>query len=643
MTDPTCLRSLLEQVGDWVWECDLEGRMTYISESVEKFTGYRAEEVIGAPFHDRIHGVDAKEAETAFRQLVAAAQPFSRVQRNALHKSGHLIDVEINGMPLLDQDGRLQGFCGVTRDFTSQQRMLQELKESKQRLGQAQRIAHIGNWEFDLVNDSLYWSDEIYRIFEIDPDRFEATYEGFLQVVHPDDRSRVDRTFREAVERRQPYEVHHRLLMQDGRIKYVQEQCQTFYDEQDRPIRSIGTVQDVTRLTEAERRLSDSERRFRSLVEQSPLSIQIYSSTGEVLLANKAWERLWGTSAEQLAGYNVLRDSQLVKKGVMPYIERGFSGEALTTPAIIYDPSELPWVPREQANTERWIQSFIYPIKDERGEVVEVVLMHEDVTERYVAQERQKKIEQELSQYRERLEQLVIQRTAELKTANDELAAFSYSVSHDLRAPLRSIDGFSQALLEDYEAVLDDTGRDYLSRVRNATQRMGQLIDDLLMLSRLSRREMSCERIDLSALAEQAVEELREHQPQRRVVVEIEPQMRVLADAKLISIALSNLLGNAWKYTATRARPHIRVGCREENGTVAYFVRDNGVGFDMKYADKLFGAFQRLHKSSEFEGSGIGLATVARIIHRHGGKVWAEAKEDAGACFYFTLGEERGE
>jgi signal transduction histidine kinase len=248
-----------------------------------------------------------------------------------------------------------------------------------------------------------------------------------------------------------------------------------------------------------------------------------------------------------------------------------------------------------------------------------------------------KRAEEELQTHRDHLEELVAERTAALTVAYQELEGFSYSVSHDLRAPLRSMDGFSQALLEDYEERLDAEGVDYLRRIRASSQRMAGLIDDLLLLSRVARSEIERTSVDMSALAELVAAELREHDPEREVTVAIEPSVRVYADEPLLRVVLENLLGNAWKFTSGHPAAKIELGSIDDAGELAYFVRDDGAGFDMAFADKLFGAFQRLHSTSEFEGSGVGLATVQRIVHRHGGRVWAEAEVEGGATVYFTI------
>ena len=268
-----------------------------------------------------------------------------------------------------------------------------------------------------------------------------------------------------------------------------------------------------------------------------------------------------------------------------------------------------------------WMHDSHRLVKDEQDRPVELIGLWMDITAQKLAQEN-------------------VERTnTELTATNKELEAFAYSVSHDLRAPLRGIDGFSNALLEDYHDKLDDTGKDYLKRVRAGTQRMGGLIDDLLKLSRMTRIDMRHQTLDLGAIARKIAAELRRGEPERRVDFEIAPGITAHGDSALMKAALDNLLRNSWKFTSLREQARIELGVTEQEGERVYFVRDDGAGFDMAYADKLFGAFQRLHTSDEFEGAGIGLATVERIIRRHGGDVWAEGEVGKGATFYFTLME----
>jgi light-regulated signal transduction histidine kinase (bacteriophytochrome) len=245
--------------------------------------------------------------------------------------------------------------------------------------------------------------------------------------------------------------------------------------------------------------------------------------------------------------------------------------------------------------------------------------------------------EQVVKQLNVELEQRVKERTMQLEVANQELEAFSYSVSHDLRSPLRAIDGFSLAVLEDHGDQIGDSGKNYLQRIRAGAQRMGQLIDDMLKLSRVSRSTMKIQPTNLSELAEQCFRECQDAEPARNARISVTSGLFASCDHHLIKIALDNLIGNAWKYSSRKNDTCIEFGMRQNHDKHAFFVQDNGVGFDMQYANKLFGAFQRLHTVGEFPGTGIGLATVKRVISRHGGEIWAEAEPGRGATFYFTL------
>lgn len=266
----------------------------------------------------------------------------------------------------------------------------------------------------------------------------------------------------------------------------------------------------------------------------------------------------------------------------------------------------------------------------EDGTPVRVVGCHVDITERMQA-------ETELRKYQEHLEDLVAERTVELSVTNQELEAFSYSVSHDLRTPLRGIDGFSQILLEDYGDRLDEQGKNYLRQIRAASQRMGDLINDLLQLSRIGQAELHKESMDLSDLAWSVADRLRQNQPERKIEMIIQDGIMAWGDKHLLVIVMENLLGNSWKFTTRQPLGRIEVGAIKQDGKSICFVRDNGVGFDMKSAEKLFSPFQRLPSAQDFPGTGIGLSTVRRIIRRHGGQIWAEAEVGKGATFYFTL------
>ena len=272
----------------------------------------------------------------------------------------------------------------------------------------------------------------------------------------------------------------------------------------------------------------------------------------------------------------------------------------------------------------------VSPLRGKDGKLVGGVHVARDITER-------KRTEKELEQYRVHLEDLVEERTTELTAANQELEKFSYSVSHDLRAPLRHMSGFVELLLKHMESQLDKKGRHYIDAIAGSAKRMGILIDDLLAFSRMGRAEMKKKKISLNALVRSAIQDSQHEVHARDISWDIDDLPEVYGDPSMLSLVLSNLVSNAIKYTGTRPHAEIKLGYKNDNDEIIFFIRDNGIGFDMKYADKLFGVFQRLHTQSEFEGTGIGLANVQRIISRHGGRVWAEGAPGQGATFYFTV------
>ncbi|HEY9615405.1 MAG TPA: GAF domain-containing protein [Microcoleaceae cyanobacterium] len=361
------------------------------------------------------------------------------------------------------------------------------------RLQETQRLAHIGNWDYDLTTQTLTWSDETYRLFGLEPIQAEPTYDEFLNRIHPDDRPTLLAAIQQAIAECTLYDLDLRIIHTDGSIRYLAMKGQPFCNVAGRVTRLFGAMLDIT------------ERKYAEIAVQT--------------------------------------------------------------------------------------------------------------------------LNQELSKS-----------VVELTAVNRELEAFSYSVSHDLRAPLRSINGYSQALLEDCWDRLDHTGQRYLQRIRSATERMGELIDDVLILSRITRSDMTFQPVNLSELAQESLVDLRAANPDRQVDCQIQDQVIAWGDRTLLKVLLLNLLDNAWKFTSKQSHAHIEFATTEDNdGKLLYFVRDDGTGFDMAYADKLFGAFQRLHSAQDFLGTGIGLATAQRIVHRHGGKIWGESAIGQGATFFFTL------
>jgi PAS domain S-box-containing protein len=383
---------------------------------------------------------------------------------------------------------------------------------------------------------------------------------------------------------------------------------------------TISAIRDISDRKKTEEALRQSEERFRLLVSGvEDYAILILDREGRVVSWNNGAERIKGYRAEEILGQHFSRFYTTED------VERGKPVLALKLAAENGAFKDEGWRVRKDG-TRFWANVAITALHDRKGQLRGFGKVTRDSTERKQAQDALERQRNELARS-----------NAEMRAANRELEAFSYSVSHDLRAPLRSIDGFSLALLEDYSEKLDDEGKKHLERVRAATQRMGTLIDDLLNLARVTRASMRLEAVNVSEVATEVAEGLQKAQPDRKVDFRIEKGLDAMADSHLLRIALENLLGNAWKFTSKRASARIEFGKTKNNGTSAFFVRDDGAGFDSAYADRLFGAFQRLHAMTDFPGTGVGLATVQRIIHRHGGRVWAESSVGRGATFYFTL------
>jgi len=538
----------------------------------------------------------------------------------ALHKDGHEFPVEISLSPLETDKGLL--VSSSIRDISERKRAEEALRLSEQRFSSAFEFAAIG---IALVAPNGHWLRVNRALCALlGYSNNELLERTFQDITHPDDLDTDLEYLRQVLTGAlSTYQMEKRYFHKAGHIVWVLLSVSSVRNEKSGDVLYfISQIQDITKRKMAEEALLVSEERLRAVVKTANDAIITADIDGNIVDFNQASEMMFGLSNIEMEGKPLTilmpeRFRSAHMAGIRRYRKTGEApmlGKTVELTGLRSGGIEFPL----QFSVACWSsknQTFFTGVL-------------RDISER-------KRIEDEIRNLNKQLKR----QNSELSIINKELESFSYSVSHDLRAPLRAIDGFSLALLEDAGDQLLPDSKDHLGRIRAATVRMGRLIDDLLGLARTARRDLIREQVDLSRLAAEVISRLQAADPHRKVSVDIAPGMVAEGDRHLLEVVLENLLGNAWKFTSNRSHPHIEFGLWRTSPIQVYFVRDNGAGFDMKYADKLFHAFQRLHSAGEFPGTGVGLASVQRIIHRHGGRIWAESRSDEGARFYFHLGD----
>lgn len=627
-------RSITENAVDLIFIKDKARRYTFVNRSAKKLIGLPEEEILGKT-PEEIFGPEQGRIITDVDDRGFAGETVNKTRRLVINGKQYFFNTIQT--PLEVKDGEVTSIMGIVRDVT-------EFKQTEEALKSSQA----------LLKNVFDASPALITLTTVEDGRYLDANNAFFIAMGYARQDVLGKTsadlgmWGDPKDREKPKELllqngflrdyEASFRMKNGEIRDFLWNAVTIVVEGE--LSSANVLIDITDRLYAESAIKENEEalsrqlaEIEHLYETSPLGLAFMDKDLRFLRINQALAELNGASIEEHIGKTVRQVIPEMAHFIEPLYRKVInSGEPITNLAI-HGATSLG-----SDDKRDWLINY-YPVKAGDGSIMGVETVVQDITEI-------KDAERTLTRLNEELEARVAQRTVELAAANKELEAFAYSVSHDLRAPLRALDGFSQALLEDYLPLLDQEGRDYLNRIRAASQRMGQLIDDMLNLSRVTRVDFSCEPVDLSLTAGEIAARLQMEEPQREAEFVIQPGLQAWGDKSLLGILMENLLGNAWKFTAKLPVAKIEFGARQQadgagethGPAPVFFLRDNGVGFDPKYMDKLFRPFQRLHSSQEFPGTGIGLATVLRVVNRHGGKIWTESQVGSGATFFFTLG-----
>ena len=593
-------RSLIEASVDPLVTIAPDGKITDVNAATEAVTGCSRQELIGTDFSD--YFTQPEKARSGYQQVFREGGVHD-YELEIRHRDGRLTPVLYNASVYHDQAGKVIGVFAAARDISERKRSEQALRQSEERyralvLASAQIVW--GTPPEGLVEDMPMWREYTGQSLA------EVRGWGWLDAIHPEDRQTTEAAWTKALAERGIYETEYRIRRRDGCYRHFAIRGVPVLNE-DGSIREwVGICTDI----HERKQIEDEMRRQAALLNLAHDAILVCDMEQRIVFWNRGAEETYGWETKAAIGHVSPQFLHTEYPVPLPELlarvrQRGeWEGELKH---------------RTRDGTSIVVASRWSLQRDHHGAPSNILEINRDITER------------------KRLEDSLRQRTLELENSVGELEAFSYSVSHDLRAPLRSIDGFSQILLEDYHDQVDKEGQDCLRRIRVASQNMGQLIDALLQLSRVMRSELLREPVDLSLLALSTAALIQKAEPSRHVRFRVASGLQGRGDRRLLAVALQNLLQNAWKFTARNSESVVEFGSTQKDGKTAYFVRDNGVGFDMAYVNKLFTPFQRLHAKEQFEGTGIGLATVQRVIKRHGGKVWAEGAVGKGATFNFSL------
>ncbi len=653
-------RQVAECSGEFIWEVDANGLFTYANPVVEEILGYKPDEIIGNKhFYDFFHP-DIRETlkKTAF-EIIAKKEVFRHFPNPNIHRNGDTVILETSGLPVIDNKGTLLSYRGSDRDITERKKAEEALLASEEKYRTVADFTY--DWEdwMDPNGKYIYVSPSCEWITGYRPDEFIEDPKLVIKITYPDDRDLVEEHFREILTG--SVAIHHidfRIISRSGEDCWISHYCQPVYSKDGKFLGRRGSSRDITKRKEAEEELNQLTDDLEHLnVELSTINDQLKAEIEARIETEKALtqsEERYKRMVSAVTTYTYSVDlsyagavSTQHSIGCIPvtgYNPEDYEADPYLWYSMVH-PDDRPMLensikeilagheasPIEHRIIRRdgkvvWVRDTIVPYYDENRRIVRYDGLIEDITER-------KRAEEEIQELNRELEQTVL----ELTEANKELDAFNRTVSHDLQTPLIVIGGFTHRYLKVYGNKLDTNEIDMLTTIQLSAQKMERLIKDLLAFSRSGRQQIKPIKIDMGNLITTVLDELKPLSEGRIIKFDIKTFPPGYGDVAMIKQVFINLITNAIKFTRSKEMAVIEVGCRVEENENVYYVKDNGIGFDSQYADKLFSPFRRLRGTREFEGTGVGLSIVQRIINRHSGRVWAEGKVNEGATFYFTL------
>lgn len=598
------------------------GQFLRVNEKMSEVTGYSKEELLGKKFSDITHPDDQARDRELYRSALQSQVKNFESEKRYVRKDGGVRWVLVRGTILRDESGKAERTLATIMDLTEWKKNQDALMESEQRLRQALDAGEFGAWEWWIRDNKVIWSDRLYEMHGIPPAEFSGDAQQFQRMVHPEDWERVSGSIQATLEKKAPYQLEFRAVRPDGEVRWFWTTAHVIY-ERGVPVRMIGITADINERKQIELQLRESEEQMRLAQRAARIGTWDWKLIEKKLTWSEGMFHLIGVpqwkvqlSLEAWMEFVHPQDRALLEKSLPEIMERG---GAFT----------LEYRITRKDGAVRWLLNIGHVEKSASGEPLRMLGVSVDISERKTAEEL-------LQSQAQHLEELVQARTERLREVVTELESFSYTIAHDLRGPLRAMNGFASALEEDYSPQLDETARDYIRRITAGAERMDQLIRDVLDYSKITRQEYEAERVALGPLIAGIIENYPSLQGDKGQITVQGPMPKVMGSNPLLVQCFSNLIGNAVKFVPGDRRPDVRIRAEpKEEGRVRIWIEDNGIGIAPENHERIFGLFQRLEK--RFEGTGIGLAIVSRAVERMGGKFGLESELDKGSKFWVEL------